>query len=93
MQSSSLVSELPTGGVNLISCVFVLSAISPDQHSAVATSLAAVSRPGSVLLFRDYAVNDMAMVRFKPGSKIAERFYVRQDGTRLVSAAAGQYMY
>lgn len=81
-KSSSLVRQLPPEGVDLISCVFVLSAISPDQHSAVATSMAAVSRPGTVFLFRDYAVNDMAMVRFRPGSKIADRFYVRQDGTR-----------
>lgn len=72
---------------DLITCIFVLSAITPEQHKAVAANIAAVSHPGTTLLFRDYALNDMAMVRFKPGSKIADRFYVRQDGTRY---AAGQ---
>ena len=38
--------------------------------------------PGGILLFRDYALYDMTMIRFGPGSKIADRFYTRQDGTR-----------
>ena len=33
-------------------------------------------------MVRDYGVNDHAMVRFDPGHKLAEKFYVRQDGTR-----------
>jgi methyltransferase-like protein 6 len=37
---------------------------------------------GGILLFRDYALYDMTMIRFGPGSKIADRFYTRQDGTR-----------
>ena len=35
-----------------------------------------------MLLFRDYGEYDMAMIRFKPGSKISDRLYTRQDGTR-----------
>ena len=33
-------------------------------------------------MVRDYGVNDHSMIRFDPGYKIDDKFYVRQDGTR-----------
>ncbi|KAA0194174.1 hypothetical protein HAZT_HAZT003704 [Hyalella azteca] len=81
-QESCLSPHIPERSIDLVTCVFVLSAISPSHHGFVAANVASVCHHGSVLLFRDYAVNDMAMIRFKPGSKISHRFYVRQDGTR-----------
>ena len=33
-------------------------------------------------MVRDYGVNDHSMIRFGPGHKIDDKFYVRQDGTR-----------
>ena len=68
--------------VHLISIVFVLSAIHPDKHVTVVRNLKSVIAPGGTVLFRDYAVDDMAMQRFAPDNKIADRFFVRQDGTR-----------
>ena len=59
-----------------------MSAIHPEKHQLVFRNLASVLKPGGLLLFRDYGLYDMAMIRFKPGSKISENFYTRQDGTR-----------
>ena len=83
-------SELGPGSVDLITCIFVMSAIHPTKHQAVFDNLSRVLRPGGVLLFRDYGLYDMAMIRFRPGSKIGENFYTRQDGTRSYFFQAGE---
>jgi len=80
--TDTLLSELGPDSVDLITCIFVMSAIHPTKHQVVFNNLSKVLRPGGVLLFRDYGLHDMAMIRFKPGSKIGENFYTRQDGTR-----------
>ncbi|KAB7505225.1 Methyltransferase-like protein 6 [Armadillidium nasatum] len=67
--------------VDLVSLIFVLSAILPNYFETILKKLFKVLRPGGLLLFRDYGVYDMAMIRFGPGSKLAEKLYVRQDGT------------
>jgi len=80
--TDSLFTELSENSVDLVSLIFVLSAIHPTKHSKVFSNLARVLRPGGVLLFRDYALYDMTMIRFAAGSKISENLYKRQDGTR-----------
>lgn len=35
-----------------------------------------------MVLVRDYGVYDHSMIRFEPGHKLDDNFYVRQDGTR-----------
>lgn len=82
LTTDTLETELGPGSVDIVTAIFVLSAIHPDKHAKVFNSLATVLRPGGVLLFRDYGLHDMAMLRFKSGSKISDRFYTRQDGTR-----------
>ena len=82
LTTDTLVTELGPDSVDIVTAIFVLSAVHPDKHAKVFTNLATVLRPGGVLLFRDYGLHDMAMLRFKPGSKISEQFYTRQDGTR-----------
>ncbi|XP_076052970.1 tRNA N(3)-cytidine methyltransferase METTL6 [Oratosquilla oratoria] len=68
--------------VDVISLIFVLSAIHPENFTAVVRNLHKCLSPGGLILFRDYGLYDMAQIRFGPGSKLGENFYVRQDGTR-----------
>ena len=67
--------------IDIASMIFVMSAIRPTLFKTVIENIYKVLKPNGLLIFRDYAENDMAMFRFKQGSKISERHYVRQDGT------------
>lgn len=42
------------------------------------------------MLVRDYGLYDHAMLRFTPGHKLADSFYVRQDGTRAYYFSTGK---
>lgn len=70
--------------VDIVSLIFVLSAVHPDKHISALKNLYTVLKPGGMIIFRDYGLYDMTQLRFKPGNKIADNFYVRQDGTRFV---------
>ena len=76
-----LPATVPMGGVDVVMCMFVLSALPPDSLSLVLRKLAGALRPGGILFIRDYGRYDEAQLRFKKGSKLDDHFYVRQDGT------------
>ncbi|XP_060810543.1 tRNA N(3)-methylcytidine methyltransferase METTL6 [Amyelois transitella] len=82
LTTEDLFENVPEGSADIASLIFVLSAIQPASWGHVARVAFRALKPGGVLLFRDYGRYDMAQLRFKPGHKIAENFYMRQDGTR-----------
>ncbi|XP_041973866.1 tRNA N(3)-methylcytidine methyltransferase METTL6 [Aricia agestis] len=82
LTTDNLFENMEMGSADMASLIFVLSAIHPNMWAQVASVAHRALRPGGILFFRDYGRYDMAQLRFKAGHKIAENFYMRQDGTR-----------
>ena len=74
-------SNVKPESVDIASLIFVLSAVRPNEFVNVLNNIHKVLKKDGLLIFRDYCVNDMAMFRFKKGSKIDNRHYLRHDGT------------
>ncbi|CAK4677841.1 hypothetical protein LEN26_010211 [Aphanomyces euteiches] len=70
------------GGVNYALFMFCLSALHPDKMQDAVQKIVNAVKPGGKIFFRDYGRYDQAQLRFKPGHKLAENYYVRQDNTR-----------
>lgn len=87
--AADITSEEPFPGIlpaslDFITCIFVLSAIPPEQHTKVLQKFVKLLKPGGCICFRDYAVGDLAQQRFqraKEVPKLENYLYVRHDGT------------
>lgn len=80
--SDELFVHVPPGTIDVVTMIFVLSAVHPDKFSVFLQNVYKALKPDGVVLFRDYGLYDMTQLRFKPGHLISENFYMRQDGTR-----------
>lgn len=78
-----LLTEIEGHSMDIVSLIFVLSALDPKYMKQALENLYLLLKSGTgLVLFRDYAIYDRAMLRFGENSKICDQFYVRQDGTR-----------
>ncbi|CAI5473004.1 unnamed protein product [Closterium sp. Yama58-4] len=84
----------PPSQADVVTMVFVLSAISPEKMPLAIANVATVLKPGGHVLVRDYAAGDLAQERLRrKEQRIADNFYVRGDGTRayyFTEAALGE---
>ncbi|URE41651.1 Methyltransferase domain [Musa troglodytarum] len=79
--------------VDVVTMIFMLSAVSPMNMPAVLQNVRTILKPSGFVLFRDYALGDFAQsTNLVPGFEtqiklankgqtISENFYVRGDGT------------
>ncbi|PIA42946.1 hypothetical protein AQUCO_02000416v1 [Aquilegia coerulea] len=75
--------DVPPSSVDIITMIFVLSAVAPEKMSQVLQNISKVLKPNGLVLLRDYALGDLAQERLTcKDQKISENFYVRGDGTR-----------
>ncbi|KAJ2887972.1 hypothetical protein GGI21_001858 [Coemansia aciculifera] len=72
---------IPPQSVDIVSAIFVLSALPPEKQAFAVSNIVEIMKPGGRILFRDYGVDDLAQLRFKDGHKLEDNLYVRQDGT------------
>ena len=73
--------------IDIALCIFVLSAIDPSLHITVLRRIHKKLKVGGVIMFRDYGMYDLTMIRAagKPGRLLGERCYARGDGTMYVA--------
>ena len=72
---------IPPHSMDIVTLLFVLSAIRPIYFSQVMSTIKETLRPGGIIFFRDYAVLDHTQLRFKSDQILEENMYLRTDGT------------
>lgn len=83
LTEQNLSDALPSSSVDIVTMVFVLSAIAPEKMPLVLQNILKVLKPNGKILIRDYATGDLAQERLMcKDQQISDNFFVRGDGTR-----------
>jgi len=72
---------VPENSIDFILCIYVLSAIAPENHKTAVQNLVKLLKPGGKLMLKDYGRHDLTQLRFKGGRFIKDNFYCRGDNT------------
>ncbi|KAJ8651487.1 hypothetical protein O0I10_012952 [Lichtheimia ornata] len=83
LTADALTDNIPAASLDLVSALFVFSAIPSEKMEAAIKNIYKVLKPGGCVLFRDYGLYDEAQIKFSVASdkKLDDNLYVRQDGT------------
>ncbi|KAI0358186.1 methyltransferase [Trametes cingulata] len=83
LTSSELPPGLEPGSVDILTLVFVMSALHPREWANAVSNIHKLLKPGGLVLMRDYGRYDLTQLRFKGGRLLDDNFYIRGDKTRV----------